>query len=365
MRKIYKCIIHLRERYLEWVTYKAEMRNIRRKKALWSKVKLSPAENDMIVTYWKDKSGQKVSSKWNRLYASYLGGDATKDYFPEILFSTKLEKKLSPQKFSGVLSDKGLMSSLFPGDESYRCPKTIVYNSYGTYTDENKFVISEKDAAEKMKNCGLVIIKPTVDTSSGTSVYKANFNNGVDCKSGKTVISFIQEYKENFIVQECVNQSQYLSRLCDKSLNTFRVITYIYGGRVFTAPLSLRMGTGKSFVDNIHAGGICIGITEDYKLRKYAFSEYGHQFDKHPYSGITFENYDIAPLQKIVEVAKRLHGRVPMLQMISWDWSLDENNIPVLIELNISGQSIWFPQMLNGVPFFGERTEYFANLIRN
>ena len=90
----------------------------------------------------------------------------------------------------------------------------------------------------------------------------------------------------------------------------------------------------------------------------------GDRFEVHPYSKVRFEDYDISPLRSIVEVAHRLHGYVPMLKMISWDWSLDENDKPVLIEMNISGQSVWFPQMVNGESFFGENTEFFANMIK-
>lgn len=216
-----------------------------------------------------------------------------------------------------------------------------------------------------MWNVGTVIIKPTVDSSSGESVLKAKIINGIDSDKVLSIKDIFAKYKDNFIIQECVEQSGYLSRLCDKSLNTFRVITYICEGKVYHAPLSLRMGTGTAFVDNIHAGGICIGITKDFRFRKYAFSEMGDKYETHPYSNITFEGYDISPLKNVIEVAHRLHGFIPMLKMISWDWSLDENDMPVLIEMNISGQSVWFPQMVNGESFFGENTEYFANMIKN
>lgn len=107
-----------------------------------------------------------------------------------------------------------------------------------------------------------------------------------------------------------------------------------------------------------------LGVTDDYELRKYALTEYGDKYEVHPYSKVSFEGYEISPLRSIVEVAHRLHGYVSMLKMISWDWSLDENDMPVLIEMNISGQSVWFPQMVNGESFFGENTKYFANLIK-
>jgi len=327
-------------------------------------VELSQDEDKAIREYWKQISGYDIDTRWHRLYASYLGCPVRKDFFPEILYSTKLEQKLSNPKFYGILSDKGLITSLFPGDESYRTPKTIVYNAYGTYTHGERHIISEAEAEKAISDAGVVIVKPTIDTSSGQGVLKARFAGGRDTDSGMTVVEVMKHYKQNFIVQECVKQSRYLSDLCEKSLNTFRVITFVREGGVFHAPLSLRMGTGTSFVDNIHAGGVNIGITENFKLRKYAFTEMGERYEVHPYSNVTFDGYDMSPLRNIVEVAHRLHGYVPMLKMISWDWSLDENDKPVLIEMNISGQSVWFPQMVNGESFFGGHTEYFANLIK-
>lgn len=365
IKTIFDWVLCLRNWFLNRITTKAELRNIEKKKYLWSKVDLNPSKDLEIRNYWKRISGCDIDTRWHRLYASYLNCPVRKDFFPEILYSTRLEKKLSNPKFYGILSDKGFLTSIFSGDGTYRTPKTVVYNSYGTFVDGGKQVLSTDDAKKRIGDAGLVIIKPTIDTSSGEGILKANFVNGADTLSGETVDKVVDRYKQNFIVQECVKQSRYLADLCDKSLNTFRVITYICNGKIHLAPLSLRMGTGTSYVDNIHRGGVNIGITDDYKLRKCAFTEYGERFEVHPYSQVKFEGYDISPLCKVVEVAHRLHGYVPMLKMISWDWSLDENNTPVLIEMNISGQSVWFPQMVNGQSFFGENTEYFANMIKN
>lgn len=364
IQELFRSILSARNAYLARVTQKAELRNIEKKDYLWKTVPITEQEDKEIRDYWKEISGCEIDTRWHRLYASYLHCPIQKDFFPEVLYSTKLEKKLSDPKFYGILSDKGFLTSIFPGDNTYRMPRTIIYNSYGTFTNGDKEVLSEEDAIDVVKDAGVVIIKPTIDTSSGEGVLKADFNNGGDAMNGLTVKDIFKKYKQNYIVQECVKQSHYLSDLCDKSLNSFRVITYICDGKIYHAPLSLRMGTGSSYVDNIHQGGVNIGITKDFKFRKYAFTEYGEHFEEHPYSHIRFENYDISPLKKVVEVAYRLHGYVPMLKMISWDWSLDENDTPVLIEMNISGQSVWFPQMVNGESFFGENTQYFANMLK-
>lgn len=255
IQKLFRLLLSLRSWFLARITTKAELRNIERKKSLWSKVELTPTEDQEIRDYWKQISGCEIDTRWHRLYASYLNCPVRKDFFPEILYSTKLEKKLSDPKFYGILSDKGFLASVFPGDDTYRLPKTIVYNSYGTYTDGQRQIISEDEARELLASAGEVIVKPTIDTSSGEGIVKAHFVKGKDSLNNLTVNDILKGFKENFLVQECVKQSRYLSDLCEKSLNTFRVITYICQGKVFHAPLSLRMGNGSSFVDNIHRGG--------------------------------------------------------------------------------------------------------------
>lgn len=362
LRKIYHKFMGLRQSYLTHVTYKAEIRNITKKEPLYSKVHLTEEQENEIKSYWKEISGYDISTKWHRLYQSYMG-IYEKKYFPEILYSTKLEPLLSPAKYHGILSDKGFLSSIFCGG-GYRLPENILWNCNGVFTDKSHFVIDRSVAEGRLGNCGKAIIKPTVDTSSGEGVRLLNMIDGIDELTHETAKKILEKYGYNYVVQECVVQSELLSKIYSKSLNTFRIITYIFEGSVYHAPVAMRIGSGGSYIDNIHAGGLCIGITKDYKLRKYAFTEMGIRFEKHPDSGVVFEGYEIRPLKNVVEIAERLHGLMPQIKMISWDWSIDRNNVPIMVEVNISGQAVWFPQMLNGEPIFGEHTEYFANLIR-
>lgn len=117
MKKFFALIIQLRSYLLQRITNKAEIRNIERKKYLWDKVILSEEEDREIRDYWKDISGYDISTKWHRLYQSYMGV-YDKRYFPEILYSTKLERLLSPEKFNSVLADKYLITSIYNGGVS-------------------------------------------------------------------------------------------------------------------------------------------------------------------------------------------------------------------------------------------------------
>lgn len=362
LQTAYQGIEKCRTKYLQFITYKAELRNIEKKKELWSKTILSASQEKEIKEYWKSISGYNISTKWHRLYQSYCGV-YNKKYFPELLYTTKLERILSPPKYYDILSDKGLITSIFSRSDC-RLPKTIIWKCGGVLTDGYHHVVTVDYAKKALNNCGRIILKPTRYSSSGNGVRLLQLIDGIDKVTGDTVSNILSESGENCIFQECVEQSPFLSKLYSGSLNTFRIITYICEGKVFLAPLAMRIGSGGSYVDNIHAGGLCIGIDKNFALRKYAFCEMGQRYEQHPDTHVVFNGYSIPSLKNVTDIAMDLHGRIPQVKMISWDWSVDQNEMPVLIEINISGQAVWFPQMLNGESLFGEQTEFFANLIK-
>jgi hypothetical protein len=179
----------------------------------------------------------------------------------------------------------------------------------------------------------------------------------------------LAQYKENYIVQLRVKGQKEYEKLHPHSLNTIRIITYIADNDVYHAPLCLRVGCGHSTVDNIHAGGIGIGVTDDGVLKKYGYQlGYGDskvKYTCHPNTGVVFEGYKIPGTYDMIDVAKRLHCRTPHLGIVSWDLTMDHRGKIVLIEGNLQGQGVWFPQIVHGEPIFGEQTAYFIKLARD
>jgi D-alanine-D-alanine ligase-like ATP-grasp enzyme len=55
---------------------------------------------------------------------------------------------------------------------------------------------------------------------------------------------------------------------------------------------------------------------------------------------------------------------LPQLKMLSWDMAYDENGNIVIIEVNTTAQSVWFPQMVTGKSIFGEYTAEMLRLAR-
>lgn len=342
----------------------AENINIRKKKNLWKIVKLSPDQEKEIKTYFNKYYGHTYSTKWHRLYQSYTGSYNVK-YFPEKLFSTKLEMLINPYSEAEFFGDKNLLPVLFDDIDNVHIPQIYVSCVRGTLRDAQSTLIDWCSVTDYLMNIGECVIKKTTETSSGRDVVMCCIRNGYDERSGESIENLLKSFGDNFNVQERIVQHESLAKLNGSSLNTFRVMTYLLDNMVFCCPVALRLGRFGADKDNIHYGGIGVGIKDDGSLRKYAFSEQGERFDVHPDSKVVFDNYQIPKFHTILDIAKQLHARIPYLGIISWDLSLDEHGQVVLIEMNTIRQGSWFPQMVNGEPLFGENTEQILSIIQN
>lgn len=343
------------------VVWVHEIRNIRKKKILFSKIQLKPAQIEQVDKFWQQAYGKKISKDWHRLYQSCTGQFDAK-YFPEILYTTKLEILINPRHVCRVMSDKNLLGIIFKDDE-VKVPRTIVSNAWGYLYDEAHNVISEEKMLEMLQDAGDIVIKPTVNTNSGVGISMHNIQNGIDLLSGESIAGIISKLYKNYTIQKKLIAHSDYARLYDKSINTIRAITYIADNSVHHAPLVFRIGRGGNCVDNTHAGGLMMGLTDNGVLNSVAFTEMQEKFYKHPDSGVVFEGYIVPSTLRIIAAAERLHGRIPGIGMISWDFMIDKDENIVIIECNLSSQTIWAPQLLNGRSFFGDETEKMINLI--
>ena len=365
MKKIYRKILVLLGNFpvlLEIIkTFISEWVAIIRKRPLYKNVKWTKEQQKEFDEYWKKNYGKKISNRWHKLYEACTGVHRV-DYLPEILYSTIIEPKVNDYTYCSVYSDKNLNNLFFENVvEGVRTPKNFMFNNHGNFYDSNRHLISKVKALEILSNVGEAVIKPTVDSSSGSNVIIVNMKNGYDDRSGISAEEIIKKYKSNFTVQEKIKPSKELSTIYPLSINTFRVISYIVGDTIEIAPISLRIGGNGSEVDNIHAGGMSIAVSKDGNLSKLAYRlGYGDSFeyfDKHPDTGIVFEGYRFSFVDRLISTANRLHEMTANIGVISWDFTVDDNENIVVIEANFRGQSVWFPQMLSGEPFYGENTE--------
>src|SRR5699024_6135545 len=70
----------------------------------------------------------------------------------------------------------------------------------------------------------------------------------------------------------------------------------------------------------------------------------------------------LSKVPEVIRAAKEMHEKTPHMRIISWDFTIDSNEEIVLLEINIFGQSVWFPQLVSGKLIFGDNTEKMMRL---
>ena len=362
-------LIHISDWLYLQRTIIGEKKAIKKKMLFIADVKWTEDQQKEFDAFWKQHYGKKIPNYWHKLYQK-MSGVFRVDYFPEFLYSTKLEPKINPKSYCRVFADKTLLYSMYSDIDGVRCPTAYIVNASGTYCDGTMNVIAKSEAEEILSDIGECLFKSTLNSSGGKSVNVADFHEGTDLRTGTRVDDFLNQYRRNFVVQERIKPSKELKKINPDALSTFRVITYIAGDHIGCCPLAMRMGVGGMEVDNITSGGLCIGLNADGTMKRFAANtRYGEQFDKlyteHPDTGTVFEGIVIPQMPKMMEAAKKMHRKTPQIGMISWDLSVDDKGDVILIEANFYDQSVWFPQMINGEPLFGDDLAYMLELIKD
>ena len=151
-------------------------------------------------------------------------------------------------------------------------------------------------------------MKPTVDSCSGNkvSLFERQGDNFID--QNKVIFSFhfIENNCDDFIIQECIEQSDYLSKFNPTSINTIRTVVYrsVRDNNLYVTNAILRIGARKAVVDNAHSGGKFCSIDKHGNLGKYVCETFGERCET--FNGLNFEksHFVIPKFDKIIEFSK-------------------------------------------------------------
>lgn len=215
-----------------------------------------------------------------------------------------------------------------------------------------------------MNNMGECFIKPSVNSSSGIGCRVLDVHNGIDQRTGNSIQEILSFYQSDFIVQEKIGANESLRKLSPDSINTFRIISYIWNGQIRIVPGVLRLGRIGKDVDNTHAGGIFVGVQQDGILREMAFTECHEVFFEHPDTHTVFDGYQIPQFNKVLLAVQEAHSHVPQIGIGHWDFTIDHKGTVVLIEGNMRYGGPWIIQMAHGEGLFGDDTDEILDSIK-
>ncbi len=173
----------------------------------------------------------------------------------------------------------------------------------------------------------------------------------------------MEEYGRDFLIQKRILQHPQYSRFNETSVNTEKIISFLYKGNVHILTSILRVGAPGACTDTASGGrGFTIGIKENGQLNDVGFNIFGEKFYKNA-AGELLSSIRLGAHQDICEIIKRAHVALPRFGIISWDFAVDASGEPILIEYNLNYPDVLIYQINNG-PLFGELTDEVLHILK-
>ena len=301
-----------------------------------------------VISFWKQyiqvPIGKQYYSLLNFIHPDIGEEYPLHEYVSESIMFPNIMRKLNPIGAVQSLSEKGMYGVLF---KDINRPYEYLRVCNGTYLDNDGKQITKEIVIKRiMAESVPVVFKHSRDSYGGHSV------NVLREYEENKLISLIGLYKDNFVIQRWVKQSDQLSKLNETSLNTCRIITLLLNNKVSVIAHNVRVGGKGKDVDNVASGGMNVGITNNGILTEGVQDEVFH-IKKTP-NGMPLKGFQIGPFAEICTFAKELHLRLPLCALAGWDIGLDGNDNPILIEVNLNCPDVKNMQMING-PVFKDR----------
>ena len=305
-----------------------------------------PTEGEeAYVKYWQQFS-KRVEPYTYRYFHTMCNNDPR--IVPEDIANRYIESVLNPKRYRGFYADKNMYGRYIQPKESV--PFTWLYRVMGglmhSMIDYGKSVIPFDISADELSNMidakvQKLVLKPSVDSNSGHGVTLFERNSGIfTSRGGGGVLSgsFLRSYGQNFVLQEAIEQHDYLKQFSTTSINTMRIMTYrsVKDDSVLVFAACLRIGHNGSFVDNLFSGGCFLPI--DVKtglLGKELYNRYWQTTSE--MNGVDFANNEfVLPFwDKAKAFATSIALQVPHAHLLAQDIIVDSKGNPRLVEFNV------------------------------
>jgi hypothetical protein len=297
-----------------WAELKASMS----KRELLASAKKAFAKKGALGSFEDYKQALKkhwVSySEYAEKYEFYKKSEEQRDEYVSALKMVYFYRRYCPMSEKAIFRDKSKFLEVY-GDFVHR---KWLYLPKASFVEFEKMITSY--------DC---IAKP-LDESRGKGILKLYKDD-----TGKDLQKLYNFYvRNNYLLEQCIENCEELKALHPQSLNTLRVVTVSGKDKACLFSGVLRAGVGDSVVDNSHAGGLSAQVNvESGIVETDGADSKGNRYEYHPDSGIKIKGFVIPKWEEIVktccEAAKR--SKIPV---VGWDVVVNSDGVIELIEGN-------------------------------
>lgn len=296
-----------------------------------------PAKQEALA-FWQPllpKHRLRHTLRWHTIiYNSNRFCPSHPAYLDNAFYYLTLLPYLNTQGYAKALADKNYYDALF---STYNRPSTIARRINGSYyvLDSSSphlrhKLITKDDFIALLRANTPCVIKPTraSETGSGSNIRLLESTLDKD-----ELESLLRHYPSDFIVQDKIAQSPFLSALNPTSINTIRIVSLLYEGSFSIVSATLLVGE-DGLTSN--GGHFRIGIDMDSGLlRDFIIRGKGEPIAALPNAkDQSYKSTPIPSFDKLLAMTRDMHSLLPHFGLIGWDFTLDSTNKPLFIEIN-------------------------------
>ena len=160
------------------------------------------------------------------LFKKFNGFDPR--YIPHRFYLPVLAHKLNDYQYTKFFEHKSLLGVFTKGNLNF--PYCYVRKINGEYYSDNMNQLTEDNAIKGCLSADYLIVKDSVNSSGGKSIEKISLQNQSESEKRNILKRVFTERKQDFVIQECVEQSDKMSKFNSTSLNTLRITTLYLNG---------------------------------------------------------------------------------------------------------------------------------------
>lgn len=296
-----------------------------------------------------------------RIFSRYVG--CTMDIMPLEFIASFVEPVLTPINLRAFYGDKNNFGLILPKEYM---PTVYLRNIGGYLFDESYKNMSIRQGnvfiTNLSHNVDRIIIKPTnSDSGRGVQMFSSTGSAFQNKEGEQLSIDYLNgAYGADWMIQQCVKQSDFCTQFNPTSVNTIRIATYRdINGKVHALSAGFRIGAKGAVIDNAHGGGLFCGVNNDGKLTDYVCDVLGRKHTS--FNGVDFKGNEfiIPNWEAIRDFAVNISEHIIHHDLVALDIALDIDNNPTLIEFNVGGFGSWF-FLMGGNSVFGEFTDEIA-----
>jgi len=261
-------------------------------------------------------------------------------------FVSDLQRKAARQitpKYNIIFDDKLVTKMVF--GRVLRTPETLAYLDDGQVVDEFGRALDLGSVVDRIRAERRVVLKPIIGAGGRGVTLLSTCGNQIlaDQQVLEDPEAYLRRCKRSFLSVFIV-QHPYAAALYPGSVNTVRIITMRDpdSGQIFLSHALHRIGNDRSApTDNFSRGGLVVTLDHATgELLRAAICDKARGtfefIEKHPDTGATIVGQKVPNWEEVLDAGKRAHSSFPQAEMIAWDFALNEQAEPVMIEANAS-----------------------------